>query len=316
MVGRFRQDQRTVAFGMRASKAGDFAGYVHDVPPGTQFDEWGIGRFRSSTGSSADHVHPLAALDSPDEVHGFPFPDLSEVWRHADLEARIEAIHAQGTAAVGQMSQTFFELAMLMRGMEALFIDLYDNKPFVEALLDQILEQRSFQATRFAEAGVDVLRLGDDFGTQSGMIMSPRMWRKWFKPRLKRVIDAAREVTPDLPVKYHSDGRIDPIIPDLIEVGVTVLNPVQPEAMDPVEVKRAYGDRLALWGTVGVQSTLPFGTVEEVRATVRHRIETLGRRGGLVIAPTHSIQDDIPWENIAAFYDAVEEFGDCATAQA
>lgn len=314
MVGQFRQDQRTVAFHMQERRPDEFAGYVHDVPPGTRFDEWGIGRFRSSTGSSADHVHPLAGLDLPKEVNGFPFPDLSEDWRHADLEMNIEAIHAQGTAAVGQMSQTFFELAMLMRGIEALFIDFYDNEPFAEALLDQILEGRSFQARRFAEAGVDILRLGDDVGTQFGMMMSPSMWRKWLKPRLKKVVDSAREVNPDLPVKYHSDGNIEPIIPELIEVGVTVLNPIQPEAMDPIKIKNAYGDRLALWGTIGVQTTLPFGTVEEVRSTVRHRIETVGQGGGLVIAPTHSIEDDIPWENVVAFYDAVEEFGKYPTA--
>ena len=315
MVGKFRQDQRPVTFGMRERKADDFSDYVQDVPPGTLFDEWGIGRFRSSTGSSADHVHPLAAMDSPSEVYSFPFPDVSEEWRHADFEARIEAIQAQGIAAVGQMSQTFFELAMLMRGMEALFIDFYDNEPFAVALLDQILERRSFQARRFAEAGVDVLRLGDDVGTQFGMMMSPSMWRKWLKPRLKKVIDSAREVNPDLPVKYHSDGNIEPIIPELIEVGVTILNPVQPEAMDPIKIKKAYGDRLALWGTIGVQTTLPFGTVEEVRSTVRHRIETVGQGGGLVIAPTHAIQDDIPWENIVAFYEAVEEFGEYTTKQ-
>jgi len=126
---------------------------------------------------------------------------------------------------------------------------------------------------------------------------------------LKRVIESAKEVNPDMLVYYHSDGYIEPIIPDLIEVGVNILNPVQPECMDPTKIKERYGDRLAFFGTIGIQTTMPHGTPEDVRKEVKTRIETVGRGGGLLIAPTHVLEPDVPWENILAFFDAVEEYG-------
>ncbi|GAH20261.1 unnamed protein product, partial [marine sediment metagenome] len=107
----------------------------------------------------------------------------------------------------------------------------------------------------------------------------------------------------------HSDGNIEEIIPELIEIGVDVLNPVQPEAMDPVKLKKTYGNDLSFWGTMGGQTTIPFGTPEQVKQEVRERVETVGRGGGLLIAPGHMLQPEVPWENIVAFFEAVEEYG-------
>ena len=121
---------------------------------------------------------------------------------------------------------------------------------------------------------------------------------------MQRIIAAARAVKPDLPVFYHSDGNPSAIIPELIDIGVTILNPVQPECIDPVAVKQRYGNQLALWGTIGTQTTMPFGTPDDVRAEVRRRIETVGYDGGLVLGPTHSLEPDVPWENIVALYEA------------
>lgn len=145
-------------------------------------------------------------------------------------------------------------------------------------------------------------------GSQKGMIMNPEVFRKFLKPRLSKVIKSARRVKPKIHVFYHSDGKIDPIIPDLIEIGVTVLNPVQPGCMDPVELKRKYGEYLAFWGTVSTQTTMPFASPEEVKRVVRERIETVGKGGGLVIAPDQSLESDVPWENIVAFFEVVEEY--------
>ncbi len=312
MVGKLRQDERTLGFHARPAAAEQFRPYIDNPPPGFEFDEWGIGSHRSSTGATATYIHPLANVNSPAEVHAYPFPDLTEPWRHENLEREIAAIHAQGLAAGGQMSQTIFELAMLMRGVERLLMDFLTNPDVATALLDRITEQRCFEARRLAEAGVDVLRVGDDIGSQRGLIMSPATWRRWLKPRMREVIRSGTTVRPDLPVKYHTDGKVEVVIAELAEIGVTILNPVQPEVMDPVWVKETYGDRLAFWGTIGCQSTLPFGTPDQVRSTVRHMIETVGAGGGLVLAPTHSIERDVPWENMLAFYDAAEEFGSYA----
>ena len=193
--------------------------------------------------------------------------------------------------------------------MEKLMTDFYTNPQFVERLFDIITNLRIIMARRFVEAGVDVLRLGDDVGAQKGMLISPKIWRRFLKPRLAKIIEEARKIRENIPIFYHSDGNVREIIPELIEIGVTILNPVQPECMDPVEIKRKYGDRLALWGTIGTQSTLPFGTPEEVKITVARMCKEVGKGGGFVISPTHSINADVPWENIVAFYEAVEEFG-------
>jgi uroporphyrinogen decarboxylase len=174
-----------------------------------------------------------------------------------------------------------------------------------ETLLERITKLRIFQAQTYAQVGVDILALGDDIAMQRGMIMSPRMWRKWFKPRLIRVIDAARAVNPDILVWYHTDGDCRVVIPELIEAGVDILNPVQPECLDPAEIKSLYGDRLAFSGTIGTQTTMPFGTPKEVKAVIKERIATVGRGGGLLLAPTHVLEPDVPWENVLAFIEAV-----------
>jgi uroporphyrinogen decarboxylase len=121
---------------------------------------------------------------------------------------------------------------------------------------------------------------------------------------MARIIAAARGIKPDLHIFYHSDGDCRAIIPELIEIGVTVLNPVQPECMDPVQLKADYGNKLAFWGTIGTQTTMPFGTPDEIRALVRERIETVGKGGGLLLSPTHTLEPDVPWENVLAFVRA------------
>ncbi len=201
---------------------------------------------------------------------------------------------------------TVFEVAWYMRSMEQLLMDFADGSEFAASLLDRITAKREVQAARFAELGADVICLGDDVGTQRGMLMSVRMWRAWLKPRLARVAAAARRVRPDVLLFYHSDGNVAAIVPDLIEIGIDILNPVQPECMDPAALKFQYGDRLSLWGTIGTQSTFPFGSAEDVRAEVRARIDKAGRGGGLFLAPTHIVEPEVPFENIVAFVEAVK----------
>jgi uroporphyrinogen decarboxylase len=141
------------------------------------------------------------------------------------------------------------------------------------------------------------------------MMMNPGLWRKWLKPTMKKAIQAAKDIDPELIAYYHSDGVIYDIIPDLIEIGVDVLNPVQPECMDPVKIKKMYGDKLSFWGTIGTQTTMPFGTPKDVENNVKHMIETVGKGGGLVIAPTHLLEPEVPWENIEALINSVRKYG-------
>jgi len=137
------------------------------------------------------------------------------------------------------------------------------------------------------------------------MLMSPRMWRQYFKPRMADLITSLRAINPHIKIAYHTDGVIYPIIPDLIEIGLDVLNPIQPMAMDPVRLKNEYGRTLCFWGSLDIQQTLPFGTPGQVKAEVITRLKTIGRGGGLLIGPTHNLQLDTPLENFWAMVETI-----------
>ena len=255
-------------------------------------------------------VHPMARLTKVEEIEKYPWPDVDAPHRQETLAKNIKAIHDRNLAAVGCAGVVhIYECAGGLRGMEQLLVDMLQNQEFAETLLDRMTDMNATMAAAAARGGADILWTGDDVGTQRGMMMAPDFWRKWFKPRLAKVIKAAKDIKPDILVWYHSDGDIRAIIPELIEIGLDILNPVQPECLDPVEIKKQYGDKLAFWGTIGTQTTMPFGTPEEVKATVKRMIETVGRGGGLVLAPTHVLEPDVPWENICAFVDAVKQYG-------
>ena len=310
----FAMDRRAVDF-KRPQPPADFSRYLPTVPEGAVVDEWGNLVVHGFQYETTDYVYPMRGLLTVAELAEFPFPDFYQDQCHAHLEQDIQSYHDQDLAVTGSLWGTLFEHAWHMRGMDNLFIDFYDRPEFATALLDRMTAIRSFQATRYAQAGVDILHVGDDIGTQNRPMMSIPLWQRWFKLRLAQVIQAARRVKPDIVVEYHSDGYIEPFIPDLIEIGINVLNPVQPECMDPAAIKRKYGDRLAFSGTVGTQTTMPFGTPDEVRQVVAERIRTVGYDGGLVLAPTHILEPDVPWENVIAFFEAAEESGYYASPQ-
>jgi uroporphyrinogen-III decarboxylase len=142
-------------------------------------------------------------------------------------------------------------------------------------------------------------------GAQHAMIISPKMWRRFFKPRMAHFIAELKAINPQVKVAYHSDGQIYPIIPDLIEIGLDVLNPIQPASMDPVRLKQEYGDKLCFWGSIDEQHTLPFGSPADVEAEVLTRLRTLGRNGGLILGPTHHVQLDTPMENFWAMVNTI-----------
>lgn len=307
----FRIQQDEVPIGFRESKC-DLARYAEfhgELKPGTYFNEWGTA-FEPGSNPAFDHVTPpLTGERTAKEITDYPLSDLTADYRHCDLDERVKAVQDQGLAAHGAMAMTIFEVAWQIRGFDELLMGFLTNEEATTVLVDRITDLRVFQARRFAEAGVDILHVGDDVGMEDRMILSPDVWRTWMKPRLARVIQSALDVNPDLFIHYHSDGYVEPIIPDLIEIGINVLNPVQPECMDPVKLKHQYGDRLAFWGTMGTQTTMPFGTPDEVRRVVKRMVETVGAGGGLVLAPTHTLEPEVPWENVVALVEAVEEYG-------
>ena len=157
--------------------------------------------------------------------------------------------------------------------------------------------------------GADMIWCGDDFGTQSGMMIDPATWRRYFKPRIGYMFEQFREVNPAVRIAWHSCGAIRDIIPDFIELGLDFLNPLQPKAagMEPEGLANDFGQDLGFFGGICVQELLPYGTPAQIRDEVRRRAQILGQHGGYIIAPAHNIQDDTPVENILAFFDAVKE---------
>jgi len=291
-------------------KETDFNRYFDFIPKNFTIDEWGVGYVKGSLYHFRRRIHPMKNFTRVEEIENYPFPDIDAPYRYEGLKEKVKHIQEKGLAVIGWAVPHIFEQSWYLRGMERLLSDFTENPSMAEALLDRITCIVAESNARLSQAGVDVIILGDDVGMQNKMLMSPSMWRKWLKPRLSRVIQRIKQTNPSTYVFYHSDGFIEPIIPELIEIGVEVLNPIQPECMNPYRLKEKYGKKLALWGCVGIQTTLPFGTPGEVKSTIRKLIQKVGKGGGLVVSPTHVIEPDVPWENILAFFEAVEEYGE------
>jgi uroporphyrinogen decarboxylase len=291
----------------------DFSSYYPDgvpplwSPPGWEVGEWGVGSRPGNVHHFIHLEHPMLHIDSVDDLKRYPFPDYSKPERWGNLKAQVDAFHEQGFYVIGFMEWTIFEIAWHLRSMDLLFSDIMFNEPFARYLLEKITEIRSGQAARYAEAGVDIIKMGDDLGTQRSLLMSRDMYREWFMPCHAAVMAAARKVRPDLPFCYHSDGNCWDIIPDFIEAGITVLNPIQPECLDIAEVKREFGKDLLFWGAIGTQTTMPFSTAQEVYETVQRTIDVLGPTG-FFPSPTHVLEPEVPWENIEAYIRAVDEY--------
>ncbi|MBT5875950.1 MAG: hypothetical protein HOH43_21165 [Candidatus Latescibacteria bacterium] len=285
----------------------DFTLYLKDLPAEARImSEYGTASVSANFHHFWGYVYPLRNAATVRDVERYPWPEVSLSYRHQHLENQVSRLHDDGYFVSGFCGH-IFETAWQLVGFEKMFEDLMLNPSLAEAVLEAITENNCFRARRFAEAGVDMLRTGDDVGMEDRLMMAPELWRKYLKPRLAREIQAARDVNPEIPVWYHSDGDISLIIEDLIEVGVTVLNPVQPESLDVTKIQRLYGDRMAFWGTIGTQTVMPFGTPGQVKETVRDMIDLFAP--GLVLAPTHVLEPDVPWENIIAMFEAIEEFG-------
>lgn len=276
---------------------------------GTYLDMFGVAREPGS--EAAYHMtkiyHPMQNFMDVEEVEDYPLPDFTDA-DITELTKAVEEIRAQDKIAVGNMQTTIWETAWKLRGMFELMADMMEDEEIAQVLYDRVTACAVARAQAYVRAGVDVLYLGDDVGMQSTIMMSEELYCKWLKPRLKQVIDAARAINPDVIVFYHSCGYVLPLIGHLIEAGIDVLNPVQPECMDFKEVYEQYGDRLSFHGTIGTQTTMPFGTPEEVRAMVKRNLDIAGEKGGLLVEPTHMLEPEVSVENVIAYIEACKTY--------
>jgi uroporphyrinogen decarboxylase len=298
----FDFDTRPVFINQTTRKT-DFQKYFPDKLPGNiVMDEWGSGGTPGSVKHFLEYkYHPLAACETPEEINAFDWPDIDADYRYEGLDKQIQDYKERGYATLGEMYQTLYEMTWLLRGMERTMMDFYDNPDIIHAICDNITKIRLRQARQFAALGVDILRLGDDVTCQMGWIMSVDCYREFFKERTRKIIQAAKEINPKILVFMHSDGKVDGLIPELIDIGVDILNPVQPECNDLRKIVDEFGSKISFWGGIGTQSVMPFGTPEEVRKKTRETWQILGKNGNLLLAPTHILEPEVPWENVMAF---------------
>lgn len=286
-------------------------------------DHWGVPRVRvnfgdGDKGGAYQEVtdFPLADAQSVADLEAYPKWPSPDWFDYECVRAQVAEARASGKIVVfvGDRTNRAAQLkpAMYLRGVDRIFMDMALNPEIAEYLFHRIAAfyceycRRTFEA---AGNGIDIFMSGDDFGTQNGLMMSPAMWRQFLRPGFKAYIDLAKRY--GYRVAHHSCGSILPIIDDMIDCGLDILNPIQPgvSGMERHELKRRFGRRLTFHGSISIQKTLPFGTPDDIRAEVRERVETLAPGGGFIFCTAHNIQADTPLENVQALFDAYREFG-------
>lgn len=287
----------------------DFSSYWKDqqLPPGTTINVDGVAKVPSGFYHFYGYISPLRNAQSLSEIEKYPLEDFSR-WDGSELATSVNQAHAEGKIAAGAVGH-MYETAWQIRGYEEFLMDMMDRPAWAECLLDRIARQNMIKATTAVKAGVDTILCGDDVAHQQAMMFSPDVWRKMMLSRWGAIWAEVKRINPKIRIRYHSDGNIMPIVDDLVQAGLDILNPVQPECLNVDALFQKHGRRLTFDGLIGTQSTMPFGTPQSVRARVKEIIEKYGRNGGLILAPTHVLEPDVPIANIDAFCDACREFG-------
>lgn len=263
------------------------------------YDWWGAGWGTETEG----YWHAFAPLAHTQDLAAFAWPDPHDPRLLEDAQ-RALAADAGEHFVVPNFGFALFERAWSLRGFDQFLMDLVTEPAWAEALLERITEIQLVLAQRFLALGVDGGYFGDDYGAQKGLLFSPAHWRRLIRPRLARLFAVFRDV--DHPVLLHSDGDLWPILPDLVDLGLTALNPVQPEVLDHARLHREFGRHLSFYGGVSTQEILPRGNPEDVRIAVRTCLDHLAPDGtGLLLGPSHRMQSDIPLANVEAMLDAL-----------
>ena len=288
--------------------AGEYWGFL---------DEWGMTQHQPKADGLYFSV-VQSPLDRPDltveDVRAHAWPDTGDPQRIEGLRALAQAYRDQGRAVmIKGVLAGIFEMSQRVRGMERLMVDLASDEELACAVLDTMVELKlRFWEMALPRLGdlVDVVSEADDYATQTSQLISPRMFRRIFKPRLETLFARIHQLAPHAKLFFHSDGNIRPILPDLIEIGIDILNPVHITAtgMEPAALKRDFGKDVCFWGGgVETQNVLPFGTPQEVRDNVRRNVDALAPGGGYVFNTIHNIQADVPPENVVAMIEALRQ---------
>jgi uroporphyrinogen decarboxylase len=299
--------------------------YVHLRPPGnyqldlkpdgTFTDEWGLTHITNELGVYQLVGMPLAKA-TIDDLESYPWPNPYDPARVRGLREEAAYLYHNTDCAIAAYRPTIsgiFELSHYMRGIEQLLMDTVLEQDFVDALFTKLTEVLiGFYQVYINTVGpyIQIIELADDLGTQNGPMISPKTYRKLLKDKHARIIESVKQTAPHVKFLLHSCGSVKAFIPDFIEAGFDILNPIQTQArdMNPTLLKKEFGCEISFLGGVDVQQTMR-GPVAGVIEEVRLRIEELSPRGGYIIAPSHNFGDDIPLENILAFFNAAHDFG-------
>jgi uroporphyrinogen decarboxylase len=286
-------------------------------PHSDYIDSWGSGQSEVTPGYWYPGVHPILDAANLEDIENYTgWPDMDDPSRIAHVREAGEQLAAQNEYAIlGTPWLLFpFERAHAMQGMEMFLLNMAMNPEFARALLEKISSLcKTLMGHFLRELGdnVDIIKIGDDLGTQESLMISPKMYRELLKPIHADFISFIKERTK-AKVFFHTDGDVVPIIDDFIEIGVDILNPIQTSAgkmSDLSALKKRFGRNIVFCGGIDTHQVLPHGTTDEVRQEVRRVMEILGPGGGLMIGSVHTIMDDVPPENVLAMVDAVEEYG-------
>lgn len=279
-----------------------------ELPDGTSRDIWGhvIRVVDNPTGAYEEYaVWPLAAANSVDDLKHHPWPE-PDWWDFSPLRGLLAQYDAQQEVHLRFRIGSVFEIAWQLRGMQEFLMDLVNQPEMPQYIMERLTDiyvENTKRVLDLAGDRLDMVYFYDDVATQQNLMLSARMWRRLIKPLHQRIIDVAK--ARGVPVMYHCDGAIYPLIPELIDMGVDLLNPVQADAagMEPQRLKDEFGDRLSFHGGIDIIKTLPRGTANEVKAEVAERMRVLGREGGYIMASSHHIQSDTPLANVLAMYE-------------
>jgi uroporphyrinogen decarboxylase len=272
--------------------------------------DWGCKwrRVKNATGEYTE-VFERPLEKDPALLDSYKIPDAEDDARYAqDLETMRQ--YGQTHWIVGSTPCSIFEASWGIRGLENLLMDMVAEHDFAHALFDKVMQFPLIAGKKHIAMGANMLWLGDDVATQQNLMMSLSTWREYFRPRYAQLFAEYKKMNPEIKLAYHSCGNCEAILDDMAEIGLDVINPIQPAAMDPVQIKKRYGKRLALFGGLCVQYILPGDTSEEVTKEVRRLKSEVGRGGGYILAPAHNIQSDTPLGNILAFYEEALKSGD------
>jgi len=284
-------------------KIGNHLAYIKALPPdafceikpGYIRDEWGVVWNRTV---DPDIGNPFPVFNQPN-FDGYIFPDPDDPRRYEAIPAFLEK--NKNKFCILKMSYSLFERTWSMRGMENVLTEMIMKPEFIHDLMDHITQYNLKVISKALDIGFDGVYFGDDWGWQRGLIMGPALWRKFIKPRMAEMFSLIKK--KGRKVFLHCCGKVDELFPDLIEIGLDVFNPFQPEVMDIFALKKEYEGKLSFFGGIGIQSILPFGSVDDVKREVKKILNEVGQTGGYIASPSHAVPKDIPCENIIAMLE-------------